>query len=68
MLVLLTKVGALLPVLAALNVVLGAIGSFADAISKAQGRNGASKVGAFLGKTCAVIKKVIDVVQGNIQH
>jgi len=58
----------LLPVLAALNVLLSAVGSLADAIAKAQGKEGQSKVGAVLVKVCEVVKKVVDLMTANLPH
>lgn len=68
MLALIQKIGLLLPVLAALNVALSAIGGVADSISKAKGGDGASGLGKMLGQVCGVIKKVIDLISGNLPH
>lgn len=59
---------ALLPVLAALNVVLGGVGALADAIAKAQGKEGQSKLGVVLVKVCEVVKKVVDLLTANLPH
>lgn len=68
MLEIVDKAVQLLPVVVALNVLLSAVGALADAISKAQGKEGQSKVGLVLVKISAVIKKVVDLASANLPH